>query len=95
MAAAVRVVKRHVQEERPSLSSACLLLLVLLFVLLQKLPDQQLDAGDVASHLQHRAVLLRVGEVEGVHGARPHVLLPDDASTTTTDNLSPNLFICY
>lgn len=72
---AVRVVKRYVQEEGPSLPSAPLLL----SVLLQKLPDQQLDPSDVASHLQDRAVLLRVGEVEGEHGARTHVLLPDDA----------------
>lgn len=75
MATAVRVVKRYVQEEGSSLSAASLLLLVFL----QKLPDQQFDPGDVASHLQDRAVLLRVGEVEGVHGARPYVLLPDDA----------------
>lgn len=76
VAAAVRVVERYVQKEGPSFSSVPLLLLSML---LKELPHQQFDPCDVAAHLQHRAVLLGVGEVERVHGARTHMLLPDDA----------------
>lgn len=45
---------------------------------LQEPPDELLDAGDVPPNLQHRAVLLCVGKVEGEHGLWAHVLLPND-----------------
>lgn len=55
----------------------------------QELPDQQPDPGDVAAHLEHRVRLLRVREVEGEHGLRPHVLLPDDACGRERPSQSP------
>lgn len=46
---------------------------------LQELPGQQPDSRDVAAHLEHRVILLRVRKLEREHCLRPHVLLPDDA----------------
>lgn len=49
-----------------------------LFMGLEKLADQEFDAGDVPPHLQDRVVFLCVGIIEGIYGSRTDVLLPNN-----------------
>lgn len=60
---------------------------------LEEAPDELFDSGDVPPHLQDRTVLLRVGEVKGVDGPRPNVLLPNypcgDAATRCARSTRP------
>lgn len=44
---------------------------------LEKLADQEFDAGDVPPHLEDRAVLLCVGKIKRVHRSRTDMLLPN------------------
>lgn len=44
---------------------------------LEKLADQEFDAGDVPPHLEDRAVLLCVRKIKRVHRSRADVLLPN------------------
>ena len=53
---------------------------MLLLALLQELPDQLLDPGDVSSNLKDQLLILGVLEAELVGLRRPDMLLADDAS---------------
>lgn len=44
---------------------------------LEKLADQEFNAGDVPPHLEDRAVLLCVGKIKRVHRSRTDMLLPN------------------
>lgn len=69
--------KSHVKEERTFLARH----VAPIPLALEELPNEKLDLGDVSTHLQHGVGLLRVGEVEWVHGSRPDVFLSDDTLT--------------
>ena len=56
---------------------------MLLLALLQELPDQLLDPGDVSSNLKDQLLILGVLEAELVGLRRPDMLLADDASQKT------------
>lgn len=44
---------------------------------LEKLADQEFDAGDVPPHLEDRAVLLCVGKIKRIYRSRTYMLLPN------------------
>lgn len=75
MATAVRIMERHIEEERPFLFRRISLLLVAL----EELPNKELNLGDVPTHLQHGIGLFCVGEIEWVYRARTNVFFPDDS----------------
>lgn len=79
--AVLRVAKMECKQQSGTTSKIRTQLLVLLIGLLQELPDEQLDVGDVAAHLIDVVVLFCLFEVEPVHAARAHVLLAYDACT--------------
>lgn len=75
---AVWVMECHVEEKWT----------LLFFVAPQKFPDQKFDSCDVPSHLEHRIVLLSVGEVKRVHQSRTNMFLP--YNTCKIKEMSPN-----
>lgn len=72
MTAAVRIMERHIQEERPFL----LRLAPLFFMALEELPNKELDLGDIPTHLEDRIGLFRVGEVKRVNRAGTNMFFP-------------------
>lgn len=74
MTAAVRIMESNIQEEGPFLLS----LAPLLFLALEELPNEELDLGDIPTHLQDRIVLFCVGEVKWVNRAWTNMFFPDD-----------------
>lgn len=75
MATAVRIMERHIEEERPFLFRRISLCLVAL----EELPNKEFNLGDIPTHLQHRIGLFRVSEIEWVYRARTNVFFPDDS----------------
>lgn len=45
---------------------------------LEKLADQEFDAGDVPPHLEDRAVLLCISKIKRVHRSWTDMFLPDN-----------------
>lgn len=75
MSTAVRIMERHVEEERTFLFR----LTSLRLLALEELPNKELDLGDIPTDLQHGIGLFCVGEIERVYGARTYVFFPDDS----------------
>lgn len=71
----VSVVEGDIEEKRPLLAFHIIVLPFTLWPLfkdfllvsLEKLADQEFDAGDVPPHLEDRAVLLRVGKIKRIN----------------------------
>lgn len=79
----VGVVESNIKKKRPLLVVVYFVLFAfvlsfLLFMGLEKLADQEFDAGDVPPHLEDRAVLLCVSKIKRVHGSWTDMLLPDN-----------------
>lgn len=77
--------KGNIQEKRPLVIFRVVFVLFFLlpsfmsfFVMcLEKLADQEFDAGDVPPHLEDRIVLLCVGKIKRVYRSRADMLLPN------------------